>query len=67
MKMIARETPGWHKASVLLDGAVQRWCFEADEEQGYLLRAVRENDKIKRGPDNEIITERVTGHVQIIP
>ena len=52
--------------NVFLDGVQQQYVLSADEELGYVLRAILENGKpFIRDQSDEIATEEVYGEVRL--
>ncbi len=53
---------------ILLDGVEQKTCYTADEEEGYVLRAVRDEEGLicVDRSNGEILIEEVRGRVEII-
>ncbi len=74
--------PDYDRTQVLLDGVEQRHAVEADDIEGYVVRAIPDEDwcevpappggyptingGLKKNPDGSPLLERVTGRVQIV-
>lgn len=59
-------TPSAQSYRAFLDGEdVSRDCYEASEEEGYVMLYSRDNDGKKYIVNGQLVTERRTGHVRI--
>ena len=52
-------------ADVLLDGVVQKYCIEADDSEGFVVRYKRTDDGHFVRDGDEFVEEKVTGVVSV--